>query len=601
MADRYVDLDALKGVAIIGIVLFHLGVVPFGFLGVDIFLVINGFLIAKGIQRDMGKGSFSYCRFLMDKAYRLWPLVIMACFVALTIGYFTMLPDNYENLGQSVVASSAFGQNVLSSINTNYWDIRTGHKPLMHMWYVSLLMQCYVIFPLLVWVILWVGKRSKIAALGAILTLILWSLSGPFGSTFGSNYCFYMLPCRLYEFMLGALVALALDWAPRSKVAARWPFWTAFLALIILCGFGQYLSFQWMTLTVCVITAVAIWVVVNTSEQNRPKAYKILAAIGIMSYSIFIWHQVVIAFYRHLYHPDFMGMDIAVLLGIIVVISCVSYRWIESKMATRKRGVNSRALIVTCLCGVAVFGSGFYVYARAGVMRDVPELGITTANAHLGMHGEYCDRIYDLGADFVNNGKTKVLGIGNSFMRDFLNVLLESEYADSLDIHYLYSEYLWSSHADYLDIINSADIIFMINQPEDFADCITKALLQHPRVYGVGVKYFGESNGYTYSHRYSPDYYDLRVAVPQWVISCRESQREYWGDHYVDMLAPLLKNDCTVPLFTDDHKFISQDCLHLTQSGAKYYAKLLDLAPIWDDTPAPALSITAPKTPSNPP
>ncbi|MCC8175598.1 MAG: acyltransferase [Bacteroidales bacterium] len=577
---RLVDLDALKGVAIVGIVLFHLGVVPFGFLGVDIFLVINGFLITRTIKRGMVEGTFSYLGFLKDKAYRLWPLVILSCVVALVMGYFTMLPDNYENLGQSVVSSTAFGQNVLSAINTNYWDIRTGHKPLMHMWYVSLLMQCYVIFPVLIWLIVKVGRRSRIAAAVVIMALILWSLSGPFATRFGDNYCYYMLPCRLYEFLLGAIVAFALDWSSGIKVATRWPFWICFLALITLCGFGHYISFQWITITVGVITAVAIWLIVKTNQPGRPDVYLILATLGIMSYSIFIWHQVFIAFYRHLYHPSFEVWDLIALLVIISLISCVSYHCVERPMLMKKHLASPRALILTCIGAIAVLGCGYYVYARAGVMHDVPELDITTADAHRGMHGEYCDRIYDLGADCLDNGKIKVLGIGNSQMRDFLNVLLESEYVDSLDAHYLDSEYLWISHSDYLGVINNADIIFMINQPEDFAECVAQTLLEHPRVYGVGVKYFGESNGYIYSRRNRRDYYKLRVTVPEWVTACRQSQREYWGDHYVDMLAPLLDEDGTVPFFTEDHKFISQDCLHLTKNGAKYYAKLLDLATV---------------------
>ncbi len=574
---RLVDLDAVKGLAIVGIVLFHLGVMPMGYLGVDIFLVVNGFLIAKTIKRGLSEGEFSYGAFLRDKAWRLWPLTLAACVAALVVGYFTMLPDNYENLGQAVVANSVFGQNVLSTVNTNYWDIRTGHKPLMHLWYVSLLMQCYVIFPAIVWLAVKAGKRLRWGTMAVLSVLIFWSLSGPLADRLGPNYCFYMLPCRLYEFLLGSVVAFAVDWTESVKITVRWPFWLCILALIFLCGFGQYLSFGWMTLTVCLVTVVAIWLIVKANRQGRHRKYKALAAMGVMSFSIFIWHQVVIAFYRHLYHPDFVAWDILVLLAIIAVISYGSYRWVEHPMTINKRVITGRTVVMTCVGAMAVFGCGFYVYARAGVMRDVSELGITTAEAHRGMHGEYCDRVYDLGADFIGSGKTKVLGIGNSHMRDFLNVLLESAYADSLDIHYIYSEYLWASHDDYLGIINEADIIFMVDRPEDFSKNVAKAIRDHERLYGVGVKYFGESNGYIYSRRFSPGYYQMRVTVPGWVLGCRQSQREYWGEHYVDMMAPLLDSDGTVPVFTDDRRYISQDCLHLTVSGARYYAKLLNL------------------------
>lgn len=149
MTQRFAYLDVLKAIAVIAVVLYHVGFLKYGYLGVDVFLVIAGFLVTRSIQKRSSSDGW-YCKFLVDRISRLLPVLLVAGFVVMAIGWFAMLPDDYENLGESVVATNLFANNILSAITTgDYWNIANEYKPLMHTWYVGLLMQFCLVYPLL--------------------------------------------------------------------------------------------------------------------------------------------------------------------------------------------------------------------------------------------------------------------------------------------------------------------------------------------------------------------------------------------------------------------------------------------------------------------
>ena len=134
-------IDLLKTWAIIAVVLFHCGILTRGYLGVDIFFVISGYFMMKGYLKESQGGKYSYIKSTTRKVIRFWPLIIIVCLLSMALGYFTMLPDDYENLAESVVASIAFANNILSAITAkDYWNISNNYKPLMHLWYIGVLM-----------------------------------------------------------------------------------------------------------------------------------------------------------------------------------------------------------------------------------------------------------------------------------------------------------------------------------------------------------------------------------------------------------------------------------------------------------------------------
>ena len=154
--------DLIKAVAILAVVLYHFGLMQYGYLGVDIFFVVAGYLTGKSIQRSREKGKPGYFGFLIKRLIRLLPLVLIASIVCLLIGCFLMLPDDYENLAESVVATNFFSNNILQCITTkNYWDVVNNYKPLMHTWYLGVLFEAYILTASIPYVIYKALKGKK--------------------------------------------------------------------------------------------------------------------------------------------------------------------------------------------------------------------------------------------------------------------------------------------------------------------------------------------------------------------------------------------------------------------------------------------------------
>ena len=209
------DLDLLKGLAIIAVIFYHFGFFTYGYLGVDLFLVINGFLITKGLISKFENDSFSYVDFVVKRFSRLFPLVILAGAVSLLVGAISMLPDNYENLAASVIASNLFSNNILSAITTgNYWDVVNNYKPLMHTWYLGIVAEFYLIYPLIFLIPAKILKKHdkntvfrSIFILISVLAIVSFALY--LSPEFAHDSKFYYLPFRFYELALGGLIAFA--------------------------------------------------------------------------------------------------------------------------------------------------------------------------------------------------------------------------------------------------------------------------------------------------------------------------------------------------------------------------------------------------------
>lgn len=156
------NVDVIKGIAILAVVLYHLGLLKTGYLGVDVFFVMNGFLILPGVLKQLEQGEFSGRKFLTRRLMRLMPLLVVGCLVCLLVGYLGMLPDDYENLSQSVVASLVCSNNLLAAITTkDYWNIVNEYKPLMHTWYLGILVEFYVVLAVLAGLVKWIGNRHS--------------------------------------------------------------------------------------------------------------------------------------------------------------------------------------------------------------------------------------------------------------------------------------------------------------------------------------------------------------------------------------------------------------------------------------------------------
>lgn len=395
----------------------------------------------------------------------MWPPILCGAVIALFLGYFVMLPDNYENLAESVVASCLFAENILEAITTkNYWDVVNLYKPLMHLWYIGVLVQVQF-FLVIVFAI---GIKLKGAPLSisiirnTVIILAVFSFVLYLCPFFSDANKFYMPWFRAYEILFGALVAFA----PRKRLSRKkqdiLKVISLFAAVFIIAMlfFVRY-GAQQVRLIAMVLCTCLLLLYFRQSEECNCSIARYFAKIGQASYSIYIVHQIVVAYMYYCLVEQFSYTILPAYLMVVAVSASLMY-WLIEKRTLKIEG-KKWMIAQTILCGLLISAS-LVIYMRAGVVKDVPELDITINEYHRGMHAEYCDKPYIYNTDFTASNKDKVLVVGNSFGRDWINVLLESQESNDVEISYLpfHSEEDLIGNKDILwGRAKDADIVFL--------------------------------------------------------------------------------------------------------------------------------------------
>ena len=299
-----------------------------------------------------------------------------------------------------------------------------------------------------------------------------------------------------------------------------------------------------------------------------------LAFVGKMSFSIFVWHQIVIAFYRYSFSSRITILSLLCYLLFVFVLSWITYYFVEQKIKP-----SNKAFIITLASDLVVSLIAGLIYLNAGVVRDVPEIDAYVHNAKRGMHIAYCDRIYSYDQDFPKNDKPNVLVIGNSFSRDMGNVILESAIKDSINFSYIYK-----LNPSYKERIAQADKIFVFGSKNKVPEYLWENLKnENVEVWGISTKSFGVSNGAIYWNHNKSWYFDQTVPVNETVLEINRKWKQEWGEFFVDMMQLAMVSEDQVRVFSPEHKFISPDCEHLVCGGAQYYASVMDFKSIFDD------------------
>ena len=569
---RY-ELDLLKGLAIIAVVLYHAGWCKSGYLGVDVFFVLNGYFVVPKVIQEIDNCRFRYWRFLEKKLFRLLPLVLLVSACSLAIGFLGMLPGDYRYLSEEVVASSVFMNNILQAFTTqNYWAA-IYHKILMHNWFLGVLFQFYIIFPLLMMVF---KKRMKATLIVLTILSLLLYLS-PI-DTIGNKY--YLLPYRFFELSIGGLMAFKQS---RNSSAIGY---VSFIGILIMIFFGAFtigerampynlvggtntIRESFLPRELILILTVLFTVLFLIDKKisfSGPQYSRVLVPLGRMSLSIFLWHQPFFAFYRYFYADELSLSVLLLLVGITIMLSLITYYYIERRFTIGK--VSRISLIVAFLI-VNTFA--IWIYHQGGAVRDVPELDIRKGSYDPEMFERYTDRIYQYDHEFApGTTKQRVLVIGNSFARDFANILLESSFSDSIQLSY---------HVGIDDCplsrIRQCDRIYFFGWKHQVPAVVWQNLKAGAEVWGIGTKNHGTSNGIFYKNRHHSDYFSQTTPINPDYFTVNRLLKEEWQDKYVDLLSLILQPDSTVSIFTPDHHYITYDGKHLTPSGARYYSEFM--------------------------
>jgi peptidoglycan/LPS O-acetylase OafA/YrhL len=361
------DVDGLRAIAVLAVILFHFGWgLTGGYVGVDVFFVISGFLITRLVVVEIDQGAFSIAAFWERRVRRIWPAAIATTMAVLVAGWWLLLPRDFNDLAADAIAQLAMLANVRFWRGTNYFATNAELRPLLHTWSLAVEEQFYIFFPLIV---VWSRRYGRTALLACIGGLCLASFVASILVMQDDRMAaFFLLPYRAWELLCGALVALL----PASLLPAiHVRHATSFAGAALVAGpmllYDHTTRFPaFAAVPPCIGTALLI-AAGPAASLNRLLETPPLRAIGLISYSLYLWHWPVLAILRYSLGLQLKAPVALAAAGFIAALSYLSWRFIEqpfrgtrSDRSLRRTGSIAIAASagVACLAGLIRLGDG---------------------------------------------------------------------------------------------------------------------------------------------------------------------------------------------------------------------------------------------------
>ena len=353
------EIDGLRAIAVIPVIFFHAGFEWFsgGFVGVDIFFVISGYLITTIILSEMDQGKFSLANFYERRARRILPALFFVMISCIPFAWMWMSPADLDDFSQSLIAVSTFTSNFLFWKESGYFDTAVDLKPLLHTWSLAVEEQYYVLFPLFMMLIWRIGKQWIIVLLAVIAVLSL-SLAH-WGAYTNPTPTFFLLPTRGWELLLGSFVAFFYN---RFKYINLNPLVCQVFSLIgfILIAYAIFRydkNTPFPSLYALAPTIGATLIITFTTQKTL--LYKVLSSrlfvfIGLISYSAYLWHQPMFAFAKHKFFPEPSSWLMVSLTVISFLFAFVTWKYIETPFR-RGKAVKTKQIVVFSIVCSSIF------------------------------------------------------------------------------------------------------------------------------------------------------------------------------------------------------------------------------------------------------
>jgi peptidoglycan/LPS O-acetylase OafA/YrhL len=566
------DINGLRALAVLPVLFFHAGLPMFsgGFLGVDVFFVISGYLITKNLVSSYVGGTFSLLRFYDNRIRRIMPalLVVAACTTALAPLF--MVPYSLKNYGQSLVATILSANNILLFLTSGYWSLAAEFKPLFHTWSLGVEEQYYFLAPLLLYFLYrqFGGRPTPILAITTVL------LSASFLAALLVNnqeFDFLFIGTRAWELLVGALLAMAPSKGHGNSVLST----IGLLVLLTSYVFPHSLGNNQGL--VVAIPVVATGLIIRYSRADdvagRLLSLKPLAFIGLISYSVYLWHQPILAFVRLSSAQAPRPLILLVFSLLSLPLGYLSWQFIENPFRN-KQVVPARPFYASVMVGVGVsLLIGYTLNRTYGFQTLAPQYA----------YGEnpqiYVEEPMEMRrASFSRAESYRVLVVGNSFARDYINMLRENGNLSGMDVVYTDDDCSHGKSADFASLVASSNLVVVSQNwgqtvqdgeaSQVFACYQDIRKISSGRVVVLGAKNFGWNNDFV---KFMPgNVSDIRIAPLSTVTAFNEAERALIGDDYIDIMGTISDDAGKVPIFTPDKRFITYDSNHLTKAGARY-------------------------------
>ena len=359
------DIDGLRALAVLSVILCHAGfkLFPGGFVGVDIFFVISGYLICSIIKLKIETHSFSYSIFYMRRLRRIFPAFIAVLMVTSIFSWLWLLPEDMARFCRSLISALTLSSNYYFWKTSGYFDISAQLKPLLHTWSLSVEEQFYLLFPVL---FLFLFNNYKRLILLYFLGIFFLSLIfAQWGSALYSQFTYYSIHSRIFEFCIGIIVSIV-GFNRFFKKIGDFSFLGLALIVFSVLFFDSSIGFPGIWTLIPTIGAALILL----NRDHNSLAYKVLEIkplvyVGLFSYSAYLWHQPIFAFARYKDPSELSFITIVSLIVITLILSYFSYRYIEEPFRNEYK-ISNRSFVmllttaIFCLLCFGIFGLGGY-------------------------------------------------------------------------------------------------------------------------------------------------------------------------------------------------------------------------------------------------
>ncbi len=332
------DIDGLRALAVLPVLLYHAGVPGFtgGYIGVDIFFVISGFLITGIIVREIDAGDFSIMRFYERRARRILPALLAVIGFVLIGASLLFLPSDFAGVAPSALAAIGFLSNVWLFTEVGYFQAPAKTTPLLHTWSLGVEEQFYIALPIALVLIARFAKTWRVPALiAAMLISFAWAIAKQADT---DGFAFYMLPTRAWELLLGSLLALGLIPAVKQRWLAELVCVLAVAAIAVATAlYDEATVFPGVAALVPVVAATALIHCAPGTWTGMALSLKGPVWIGLISYSLYLWHWPLIVFWSYSQNDPLSGWQSIVAVAASIAIAWLSWRFIEQPFRSKSR------------------------------------------------------------------------------------------------------------------------------------------------------------------------------------------------------------------------------------------------------------------------
>lgn len=406
-----------------------------GFLGVDVFFVISGYLISLILLKEINAGSFSFSNFYERRARRILPVLFLVMLACSALAWHTMLPKALVEYANSQLSSLFFSSNFWFWLEDSYTAESSELKPLLHTWSLSLEEQFYVFFPILLIILIGWMKRTNKQLISFLIVFFAVSLGlAQYASSRYIDANFYLPATRSWELLAGAIIAANEHAKGRQQIATNLRWLAPTLAIVLILAPMVIYHDDWqhpsfLTLAPVLGTAILIWSTPRDSLCFKILASKPFTSIGLISYSLYLWHFPALAFAKIIKVEALSNSEKALCLAASLLLAVVGYFLVEKPARNRNKLNRGRFFGLLGICAAILIGFSAYVIISNGSPQRLGSIetlfeGARQEDSYLLQNDRRCDlkAISLEDSCFFAHGSGSSSGSGSSKLRAIINV-----------------------------------------------------------------------------------------------------------------------------------------------------------------------------------